>query len=105
MPLDPQLFAEILESKETRKRGGGGRKKAGPDLNDRTYLTWFKLIHKLIDDDTGEMLNCNNENCVDPRDRSLGQTCVNINGQWCFRYCFLDGWLVQDPAQTVMPVE
>jgi hypothetical protein len=101
MGLTKEQIDALLAKKAARTRGGG-RKKNEPNVDDRTYQTWFKMIHKLIDDDTGEMLNCSNEHCVDPRDRTNGQTCINIKGQWVCRYCFMDGWLIENPAQQAI---
>lgn len=81
-----------------RKRNNNS--KSGIDLSIRTHETWFALAHKLIDTSTGELSECSNPNCNDPRTGHRRKMTANINGQEVCRYCFFDGYLLEDPNQT-----
>ena len=110
MSLSDSEINAILARKEARKRAprgegvkGVGGKKIDP--NERTHQTWFGMIHRVFDYEAETLMKCSNQNCIDPRDRTNGQTVVEIKGQYMCRYCFLDGWLVENPAQQQLPVD
>jgi hypothetical protein len=87
MSLDPKRITELLA-----KPARGGQRKVV--VITRDYQGWFKCAQKLIDDETGELADCENPNCQDPRhgtDKSVVVT--EINGKKMCRYCFLEGWL------------
>ena len=109
MPLSSDRIKEILAKKEAAKqkksRASGSRTSSGRKLdpNDRSYQAWFSLNHMMIDHDTNEMLWCENENCSDPREKEHGQTVVEVNGRKMCRFCFVEGWLLSNPAQVRIP--
>lgn len=79
-----------------------GRKKAGPDFSDpaqRTQENWFKLMHHLFDEDSGDPAYCSNKNCTDPRDKTHGQTVVEVNGALMCRYCYYAGYQLTNANQ------
>lgn len=91
MGLTPEQIEALLSKPESRPR----RKTTGVDTSERTYQTWFKLHHSMIDDVTEELCHCQNPNCQDPRDHSEhSQMCVKINEQYMCRFCFMSGWLL-----------
>jgi hypothetical protein len=104
MSLTPDQIKKIL-AKPQRKSG----KKKTIDTSVRDVTTWFALSSKTRDE-MGNDLKCDNSNCVDPRPvkvTALGnevrhQFVVEIDGQNCCRHCFLDGWLLKDPAQDTL---
>src|SRR5215831_8346588 len=104
MPLDPAKIKELYEKKKQRaaSRSTGPRTSKGKriDPNDRSFQAWFALNHMLIDHETNGMLWCDNPDCIDPRDKTYGQTVVEINGRKMCRFCFVEGWLVANPAQA-----
>lgn len=117
MPLDPEKIKQLqaIKNKPRSRAGGGpgrGRKRKGPDLTtieSRTYETWFDSstvrIQFQYEDDDGnvQMRRCTNPNCLDPRTPDKGGIMVvEINGEYCCRYCFIDGWLVVDPEQQTI---
>ena len=89
MSLTPDQIKALLAKPEKR----GGRSKSGKsiDTSVRDYNTWFKLAHKILDKEEVEVLGCENENCLDPRE---GRTVLvsEVNGINMCRYCFLDGF-------------
>lgn len=96
MPLSAEDVERLLK---LPSRGGGGRKKSGPDTSVRDFQTWFKLATKMVDEDTKELIPCANPDCQDPRHlagEGQGIVCAEVNGQYMCRYCFLDGWLLND---------
>jgi hypothetical protein len=107
MSLTPEQIKSLL-AKPVKKRGAG---KKGPDTNIRDRATWFALASKTRDE-AGEDLRCQNPNCVDPRPpriSALGneikhQFVVEVKGELMCRYCFLDGWLLENPAQEKLNV-
>jgi|SRR5215469_6026910 len=102
MPLDPARIKELLARKNAPKRGGG-RKKAARDPNDRSYTAWFALSHEIINKETNEPWRCDNPDCVDPRPpRHGGQFVVEVSGKMMCRYCFVEGWLMSNPAQETI---
>ena len=108
MPLTKEAIKALL-AKPKRKKG-----KAGPDTNIRTIETWFALAPRVRDANVeGRKLDatCDNPNCVDPRPGSISpltneiikhQFVVEIKGQQMCRYCFLDGWLLENPEQATL---
>jgi len=56
------------------------------------------MEHHLLNEDN-EMARCDNPDCIDPRDKTYGQTVVDINGKSLCRYCFLGGWLTTNQEQ------
>lgn len=100
MPLSNEQIAQLLAL--PKRRGGGRRGKTGPDTTVRDYQTWFKLAQKMIDEDTNELIHCENENCIDPRAKAGqgGIVCAQVEGKFMCRHCFLDGWLLPVEGQT-----
>lgn len=101
--LSPDQIKALLAMPE-KKRG----KKKEIDTSIRDHKTWFALAPKFRDVEEGVDLKCDNPNCVDPRPTittAMGneirtQYIINVHGQNMCRYCFLDGWLLNDPDQT-----
>jgi len=87
MPLSDEEIQKLL-TLPSRRRGAA---KKGPDTSIRDYQTWFKLATKMIDEDTRELLRCENEDCQDPR--GSGIVVAMVNEKYMCRYCFLSGWL------------
>lgn len=105
MPLSPDQIKQILAKKEAKKtRSTGPRTSSGKrlDPNDRSVQAWFSLNHLMMNHDTNEMLWCSNPDCLDPRDKQYGQTVVEVNGSKMCRFCFVEGWLVANPAQATI---
>lgn len=106
MGLSPEQIKALL-NKPSKPRGGKRKKQV--DDRQRDIVTWFALSTKTRDD-LGNDLRCENPNCVDPRPAvvtALGnevkhQFVVEINGTKICRYCFLDGYLLENPAQGVL---
>lgn len=97
MPLDPELIKQLI-NKPKRTGGGGGKGKAKVDTSVRDHVTWFKLVSKLLDEDTSEMLTCENPDCP-----GTGHMCTEINGHQMCRICFLEGWLSNpDDSQLII---
>lgn len=107
MPLSKEAVKALL-AQPKRKRGGG---KKGPDHNIRIIEVWFALAPKTREQAEAGTIDfkCDNPNCVDPRPGTVSpltgevikhQFVVEINGQKVCRYCFLDGWLKENPDQT-----
>jgi hypothetical protein len=99
MPLTQEQIDRLL----SLPRRTGGRRASGPDTSVRDYATWFKLAQKMVDDYTGELVKCHNENCADPRrDTQKTVLCVAISGRYMCRHCFLSGWLLGAEGQTTL---
>jgi hypothetical protein len=102
--LSPDDIKKLL-AKPERKRGT----KKGPDSSVRDIKTWLALAPQSRDTNRENPdLRCDNPKCVDPRPPRISpldgseikhQFCVEINGQLMCRYCFLDGWLLEDSNQ------
>jgi hypothetical protein len=102
--LSPEDIKALL-AKPEKKRG----KKKGPDSSVRDIKTWLALAPQSRDLNREQPdLRCDNPNCLDPRPPRISpldgseikhQFCVQINGQLVCRYCFLGGWLLNDPDQ------
>jgi aspartate carbamoyltransferase regulatory subunit len=88
MPLDPEKIARLLAKKNAPKVR---RSKNAPDTSIRDMETWFKLQTRMMNNETKELLKCENPNCVDKRHKGI--LVAEVNGQFMCRYCFLDGWL------------
>jgi hypothetical protein len=101
MPLDAAKIQELLAKKNApRRTGGGGGRKKQHDPNDRSYKAWFALSQEIINKETNEPMRCENPSCVDPRPPVHGgQFVVEVNGKLMCRYCFVEGWLLANPAQ------
>jgi len=101
MPLSNEKIAELIKKRDApRRTGTGGRRKF--NINDRSYQAWFALHHELHNPDTGDPAFCDNPNCVDPRDKTHGQSVVDLDGKKVCRFCFLEGWLTTNPEQTTL---
>jgi len=98
LPLDPEKLKRLMELKNKPKVRR--TRKSGPDTSVRDMETWFKLSTHMMNNDTKELLKCENPNCVDPRHKGI--LVAQVNGRWMCRYCFLDGWLIDDPNQLVV---
>jgi hypothetical protein len=98
MPLDLAKIKELQEKSRTR---GRTKKPTGPIPRD--YQNWFKLQHKMVDIQTGELMHCENEDCEDPRRENnpeyRGISVAEVNGRFMCRHCFLGGWLTKDEDQ------
>lgn len=94
MSLTPEQIQALLSIPQTRT--------SRVKTVNRDYQGWFKSIQKLYDSSTGELLDCENPDCVDPREgKSI--VVVEIEGKLMCRYCFLDGWLeAPDDTQTTL---
>jgi hypothetical protein len=105
MPLDPEKIKALIAKKNAPKRrgGGGGRKSSRVDDSVRTVETWFALHHRFYDDETREMLHCDNPNCQDPRQKGI--MVVEVNAHFMCRYCFLDGYGLENPAQESLTTD
>jgi|SRR5215469_13548682 len=99
MPLDPEKLKRLMAIKDKPKTRGG-RRKSGPDVNVRTYETWFALQHLMMNNETKELFKCENPDCQDPRHKGI--LVVDVNGTKMCRFCFLDGWLLENPEQLVV---
>lgn len=78
-----------------KKTSGGVKSNKGIDTSVRTFETWFKLGHRLFDENTGEPRGCDNPNCIDPRPSAASKKQIVVEiapNQFCCRFCFLDGW-------------
>jgi hypothetical protein len=78
----------------------------GIDTSVRDYRTWFRLAQHSLDRETGEHAVCDNPDCIDPRPALTSpygeirvQFVAEVSGRKMCRYCFLDGWLLEDPNQ------
>jgi aspartate carbamoyltransferase regulatory subunit len=89
-----QIRALLIKPQKTKSASG-----KTIDTSNRDAMTWFKLQHRLWDEETQERVKCENPNCVDPRE-GRGALCTKINGQYMCRYCFLDGWLLEIEGQA-----
>lgn len=99
MPLTQDQINKLLN---LPRRAG---RRTGPDTSVRDYATWFKLAQKMVDDYTGELVRCSNDNCQDPRrDTQKTVLCVQINGQYMCRNCFLAGWLLKPEEQEQLQI-
>jgi hypothetical protein len=78
----------IAQPEKTAKK----RKNGGIDTSTRDFATWFKLAHKMLDDDTGDHLTCENPNCVDTRPRA--PIVAQVEEKFMCRHCFMAGWLL-----------
>lgn len=96
MPLTKEQIAELMAL--PKRRGGGGKRKSGIDTSVRDHQTWFNLAQKMVDEETRELIVCENPDCGDPREGG-GIIVTLINGKYMCRYCFLNGWLVDNPEQ------
>lgn len=104
MSLTPEHIKSLLAKPDKKPRG-----KKGPDTSIRDIATWFALAPKTreVMRDKMSELKCENPDCLDPRPpivTAMGneikhQFCVEVNGQWTCRYCFLGGWLLNSDSQ------
>lgn len=97
MPLTAEEVKALLALPP--KTRGGRKSKNGIDTSERTVMVWFKLAHKMFDEETGELAHCQNENCQDTREHHL---VVSVNGFLMCRRCFLDGWKLEVEGQQVL---
>jgi hypothetical protein len=103
--LTSEQVKALLTLPTKRKRG-----KAGIDTSVRDIATWFKLAPKTFEQRgriVDSPLTCDNPDCVDPRvfqsyERKR-QHVVNIDGRNLCRFCFLSGWLLENPDQLKLP--
>jgi hypothetical protein len=95
MPLTKEQIQKLLAIPEKQPR----KRKSGPDTSVRDYQTWFALAHKLFDEDTRELVICENPNCEDTRENKSRVVTALVNDHYMCRLCFLAGWLIEDPNQ------
>jgi aspartate carbamoyltransferase regulatory subunit len=93
--LTPEQIQLLLAKPEKSKSATGKT----IDTTIRDAVTWFKLAHKLFDEETQETAKCENPNCQDPRE-GVGAVVAKVNGRYMCRYCYLDGWLLVNPNQS-----
>jgi len=103
--LTPEDIKALLAKPEKKPRG----KKKGPDTSVRDIQTWLALAPQSRDMNREQPdLRCENPNCVDPRPPKISALdgseikhhfCVQIDNIYICRYCFLDGYLLNDPNQ------
>jgi len=103
LPLSAEKIAELVKKRDAPKPSRTGRKKF--NVNDRSYQAWFALEHHLLAEDGKSMAFCDNPDCLDPRDKTYGQTVVDINGQHLCRFCFLNGWLTTSSGQEELSTD
>jgi hypothetical protein len=99
MPLTPEQIKELLSKATAKPRGAGRRPKNFIDTSDRTVVTWFKLGHKLFDEETGDRAECSNPNCPDTRHTKM---VANVDGIRMCRRCFLAGYSAKIEGQVVL---
>lgn len=88
MPLtQEQIKALLAQPQRTR----GRKAKDFIDTSIRDIPTWFKIGHKMVDEESGELAKCENPDCTDQRTSHM---VVKINDKNMCRRCFLDGWLL-----------
>lgn len=98
MSLTDEQIKALLTVAEKPKRQR--TKKASIDYvnqSSRTYENWFKLAHKLFDEETQDAPKCANPNCVDRERR--GALVANVVGVDMCRVCFLEGYMTIDSNQ------
>ena len=100
MSLTPEQIKLLLALPQ--RRGGGRKKSGGIDTKVRDHATWFKLAHKLFDEDTQEMAECSNTECPDDRPKSMAVV-AEVDGVLMCRHCFLNGWRTLNPNQQKLP--
>lgn len=99
MSLTPEQIKALLNKNKNRNQGRGRKPKNYIDTSERTVVVWFKLAHKLMDDETMEPAKCSNPNCSDTRHI---QMCAEVNSVLMCRRCFLDGYqLVIEGQQAI----
>jgi hypothetical protein len=89
MGLTPEQIQILLSKPAAAGRGKGRKPKNYIDTTQRTVMVWFKLAHKLFDEDTQEPARCSNPNCQDTRAK---QMVAEVDGIKMCRRCFLDGY-------------
>lgn len=99
MSLSPEQIKQLLKQAESKNKGRGRRSKSFIDTSDRSVVVWFKLAHKLMDDETMEPAKCSNPNCTDTR---RIQMCAEIDGILMCRRCFLDGYKLVIEGQQAL---
>lgn len=87
MPLSEEEINKLLS---LPRRGGGKKKEL--DTSTRDYQTWFKLAIKMVDENTQELILCENPDCTDPRGQGI--VVAKVNDKFMCRRCFLNGWLI-----------
>lgn len=103
MPLPKELLAQLVAGNNTPQKRGR-KKKSGIDTSVRDVQTWFKLGHKLFDEDDPDKYSlCDNPNCPDPRPAQGKRTVVaEVEGVRMCRFCFLAGWrLITEEQLTI----
>jgi hypothetical protein len=102
MGLTNDEIQRLLAQPEKKPRA---KRASGIDTSVRDFATWFKLMHKLFDQSTGERMVCQNPDCHDTRpnagDPKKGTIVAQLeeNGPYMCRVCFLEGWLL-DPGSN-----
>lgn len=95
MPLSAEEIQNLLNLPQKQRGKGKGGKEI--DTSDRSVVVWFKLMHKMLDDDDpNEPAKCDNPNCQDTRPAHM---VAEVGGKNMCRYCFLDGWLLKIEGQ------
>jgi len=87
--LTPDQVKRLLAMPERRRGGQTGKR--GIDTSVRDHATWFKLAHKLFDEESRESAKCENPNCPDTRPSHVTIVAEVDNVRMC-RICFLAGW-------------
>lgn len=94
MSLTKEQIKALLALPQEKSRGR--KPKNYIDTNIREIITWFKIGHKMVDEESGELSKCENPNCTDHRDSHM---VVRISDHNMCRRCFLDGWLADSSGQ------
>jgi hypothetical protein len=102
MPLDPEKIKQLLEKKNKPKARSIGARGKKVDPTDRSYQAWFAYEIRLINDK--EPVFCENPDCIDPREKNYGQPVVVVNGKNMCRFCFIEGWLLENANQQKIAV-
>lgn len=81
--LSEEELEAVLKAPQTKTRK--------PKNIDRTYRSWFYDVATSLD-------QCDNPNCADDRGKSITMCWTHPSGLNMCRFCWLDGWLVEDAA-------
>lgn len=98
MSLSNEQIQKLLAKSNEPKSRGGRKPKGWIDTSSRDYSTWFKLHHKLYDEEAEKFAECSNPNCTDTREG--GQAVAEVSGVLMCRICFLAGYMLTSPEQA-----
>lgn len=101
MPLSSEEIKKLLAL--PTNRGRGRHPKDWVDTSVRDYQTWFKLNHKLWDEEREHYAKCDNPDCKDYREGRNQHMVAEVDGTLMCRICFLDGYLLTPKDQLELP--